>query len=61
MRLVNHSNTRNEVEISEGLGGGSRYVVLEPRRGFVTFDEDGRRGIQGSWATGDTSKEIEEA
>ena len=24
MRLINHSNTRSEVEISEGLGGGSR-------------------------------------
>ena len=47
MRLVNHSNTRSEVEISEGLGGGSRHVVSESQRGFVTFDWYGRRGIQG--------------
>ena len=39
MRLGNHLYTHNEVKISKGLiKEGSRYVVLEPQRGFVTFD-----------------------
>ena len=46
MRLVNRLYTRNEVKISEGLGGGSRHVILKLERGFVTFDQDGRRRIQ---------------
>ena len=48
MRLVNRSYTQVKVEVSEGIGGGSRHLVSEPRRGFVTFDQYGRRGIQGS-------------
>ena len=48
MRLVNRSYTQVKVEISEGLEGGLRHVVSEPRRGFVTFDQYGSREIQGS-------------
>ena len=48
MRLVNRLYTQVKVEISEGLGGGSRHVVSEPRREFVIFDQYSRRGIQGS-------------
>ena len=35
MRLVNHSITRSEVKISEGLGRGLRHVVSEPQRGLL--------------------------
>ena len=35
VRLVNHLYTRREVKISEGLGGGSRHVVSEPRKGVL--------------------------